>query len=139
MKNYGGGVAILLLSSLLLGGCNRYVDREAYERLQKELADAKKELVEARKKLDDSQQNVKPKYTTYQNGGRAWRFNPSSGDTCLLSTEVERTNNSKVRRESCECKDATASYLQSKNKSESYSAEKVMQLECGLAESRRAQ
>ena len=105
------GLALLMS----LTGCDNYVDKGKYEASQRELQQVRTELNETKKQLQDAQRQVNEtsaqKFSTYQNGGRTWRFNSTTGETCILLTSDLDWKNKKTKSQSCACQDSWSDYL----------------------------
>src|SRR5258708_3118246 len=76
--------------SVLLTGCDAYVEKAKYDELQKKLdettkglVDAKDELGKAREKIGEYQAH---RYEIFKSGFRTWRLDTVTGKSCILLT-----------------------------------------------------
>ncbi len=95
--------AITLGFVLFFAGCDKYVERSKYDGLQKQLEETKKQLEGVQRQLNEGRNH---KFSTFSQGPRTWRFDPTTGETCLLLNIEADWKRKATKAESCDCKDA---------------------------------
>jgi outer membrane murein-binding lipoprotein Lpp len=104
--------ALLILLFLSLLGC---VSQARYDQsqtriaeLQTSLHDSEADLRKAKSTIDELQAH---KYQLVEAGGRTWRFDTVTGDSCIKLTTASDWKINSTKRQSCECKDVIADIL----------------------------
>jgi hypothetical protein len=94
---------------LVLMATTACVRQSEYEKADQQLKavrtqlDAKsKELEDAKTQIDELSQH---KFSVYQNGGRTWRFDASTGRTCLMLASETDWKRKGTKDQSCNCMD----------------------------------
>ena len=132
-----GVTATVLMVGLVicLVGCGSYVERSKYEDSQRELQQARAELNQIKSQLKDAHQKLAEasaqKFSTYQNGGRTWRFNSQTGETCILLTSEWDWKNKKTQSQSCDCQDTFQHYMEAASGKAQEFWDKRVQRACG--------
>jgi hypothetical protein len=86
-------------------GCNEYVKKSELVTVQQELKKTQAELA----KTNDTLAKAKAqehKYSTFPRGFRVWRFDATTGRTCILLTTDADWQKQSTASQSCGCADA---------------------------------
>lgn len=100
-----GIVSLTSCSSETLG----YVDKSRLDASEKKVADIQKELTDTQDKLALSQKVASDcqahKFSMFQSGGRTWRLNTVTGESCIALTSNADWKTKQAMQQSCACTD----------------------------------
>ena len=109
-------VAVMGCLLFFLTGCDRYVEKSKYEESQRELQKTRAELEETKTQLQETQKQINDlsahKFSTYTDGRYRWRFDSTTGGTCILLAPESDWKNKEIKSQSCACINARTLYLQ---------------------------
>jgi hypothetical protein len=106
-----------------LAGCGAYVEKSKYEESQRELQKTREELEETKKQLQEAQKQINDlsahKFSTYRDEARTWRFDSTTGGTCILLAPEWDWKNKETKSQSCDCVGLKTVYLKAKREANS--------------------
>ena len=98
-------IVVCLCGGFVSFGCDDYVERSKYDALTKEAAQEKVELDQAKAALAACKQKPEHHYELRKEGLRTFRFDTSSGDTCIQLTSPADWKRPDTIREGCQYTD----------------------------------
>jgi hypothetical protein len=108
-------LAVVALGGMGLTGCSKYIEKSRYDESERQLEKTRGELEDTKRQLDGAQKQISDlsahKFSTYSAGGRTWRFDSQTGETCILLASESDWKNKKTKGQSCDCQDARTEYL----------------------------
>ena len=96
---------LCLCAGLVCSGCDQFVDKSKYDTAVKEASQAKLELEQAKAALEACKQRPEHHYELRNEGFRTFRFDPSTGETCIKLTSPADWKKPETMRQGCEYQD----------------------------------
>ena len=111
-------VSCFLLSLFILlnsSDCDSQKQDERVRTLEAEVKQLKTEVAELKQK-----QKAEPEhhYELRKDGFRTWRFDPSTGQTCIQLTSTADWKRKETMYQSCDCSDATQHWIEMPSETE---------------------
>jgi hypothetical protein len=102
--------AFIVCLFILLDGseCDPQKQNARISSLESEVKQLKAEVAELKEKPKQPEHH----YELRKEGFRTWRFDPSTGETCVQLTTEADWKNKKTQSESCDCSDQSERYAQ---------------------------
>jgi hypothetical protein len=98
-------LSILLISS----GCDLQKQDERVRSLEADVKQLKAEVAELKQKPKPEPEHH---YELRNEGLRTWRFDPTTGDTCIQLTSPDDWKRKETKAQSCNCSDITQQFLE---------------------------
>lgn len=102
--------ALFLLSFLILlnsSDCDSQKQDEKIRSLEADVKQLKAEVVELKQKPKAEPEHH---YELRTQGFRTWRFDPTTGETCIQLTSADDWKRKQTKSQSCDCTDSTRQY-----------------------------
>jgi hypothetical protein len=96
---------LCLCAGLVSLGCDEYVERSKYDDAAKEASQAKLELEQTKAALEACKKKPEHHYELRNEGFRTFRFDSSTGDTCIKLTSDADWKRPETIREGCQYQD----------------------------------
>ena len=95
----------LIVAFVMNVSCDKYVERDKYDAAMQQLAEARQQLEKTELKLTTCEQQPKHHYELRNEGLRTWRFDSSTGETCVQLTSDADWKKPDIKRQSCVYRD----------------------------------
>jgi hypothetical protein len=100
--NHYAPLLLCLSAGLVSLGCDQFVDKSKYDAAVKEALQAKQELEQTKSSLEACKQKPEHHYELRSEGFRTFRFDPSTGETCIKLSSAADWKKPDTIRQGCE-------------------------------------